>query len=162
EANRFLEELVAAIPVGVLSIDGQGIIRRINRAQELLSGVKVEAVLGQPVDSAFPELPPGPDTVQLASALRDALSGPTELDRTLQNARTRFIPELKVRSRVRMAHLAGAPGGGAVVIQEDLSRQAALEEELRRAERLSTVGVLAASVAHEVNNPLTTILGYAL
>ena len=46
-------------------------------------------------------------------------------------------------------------------IQELTQRVALLEEELMRAQRLSSVGALASSITHEFNNILTTVINYA-
>lgn len=45
--------------------------------------------------------------------------------------------------------------------QESAARRAALEEQLRHADRLATIGQLAAGVAHEMNEPLSSVLGFA-
>ena len=50
---------------------------------------------------------------------------------------------------------------GAVIIIRDLSRIRALEDSLRRADRLSMLGTLAAGLAHEIKNPLGGIKGAA-
>lgn len=46
-------------------------------------------------------------------------------------------------------------------VQELTERMARLEEELMRAQRLSSVGALASSITHEFNNILTTVINYA-
>jgi two-component system sensor histidine kinase HydH len=50
---------------------------------------------------------------------------------------------------------------GAVILIRDLSRIKDLEAQMRRAERLAAVGELAAGVAHEIRNPLSSIKGFA-
>ncbi|HEX6943341.1 MAG TPA: ATP-binding protein [Gemmatimonadaceae bacterium] len=45
--------------------------------------------------------------------------------------------------------------------QEGSARRAVLEEQLRHADRLATIGQLAAGVAHEMNEPLSSVLGFA-
>jgi PAS domain S-box-containing protein len=49
---------------------------------------------------------------------------------------------------------------GAVHLAEDISERLELENELKRADKMSEIGKLASGMAHEINNPLNSILGY--
>jgi two-component system NtrC family sensor kinase len=49
----------------------------------------------------------------------------------------------------------------AVLLLQDISRRKQLEQDLRQAEKMSAVGLLVSGVAHELNNPLAGVLGYA-
>jgi two-component system sensor histidine kinase HydH len=50
---------------------------------------------------------------------------------------------------------------GAVIVMRDLSEIKQLEEKVRRSEKLAAIGKLAAGVAHEIRNPLSSIRGFA-
>ena len=52
-------------------------------------------------------------------------------------------------------------GGSRVVTFDDITAHVKLEEQVLQQERLASLGLLAAGVAHEVNTPLTGISGYA-
>jgi PAS domain S-box-containing protein len=141
----------------ILGIDRTWRITVCNRALLELTGSTRDDVLGRDVRDFIA----GDQKQQLTTAFSAALVGQHHAAVTVMLP-TRQGPVRSVWSIAPVGR-AGQPGPieAVVAIGQDQSKIDALQHQIVRAERLATLGELAAGVVHELNNPLTSITVYA-
>jgi two-component system sensor histidine kinase PilS (NtrC family) len=134
------------VPSGLLSLGRDGVILSYNREAGRITGIPAGQAIGRPLGDVFP-----------------SLRGRAVLEETLSRLELAFERPDGQRRLLGMsaALLRGENGApqGAILIFQDLTRVAEMEEQLRRSERLGAVGQLAAGLAHEIRNPLASLSG---
>jgi two-component system sensor histidine kinase PilS (NtrC family) len=138
------ENIIHSISSGLITTGLDGRITLVNgAAQRLLERTPAE-LLGSPVHSLFLDSLPTVESQQAHGEVR--FDAPTKFRKTV---------------RVRVAALTVPERGelGYVYVFDDLTEIRRLEREVRTQDRLAAVGRLAAAIAHEIRNPLTSIAG---
>jgi two-component system, NtrC family, sensor kinase len=152
QVRRHLENLIERANALILVTDGARRVRLFNEAFCSFSGWAREAVLGRDlVDLVPPE-----DRIRLVRAMAASLRG-----QPIDHLEIGFLTADGGRAPVSVNTATLVSGDGAVegviAIGEDLRRFRELEQRFVQAEKLSSLGQLAAGVVHELNNPLTSI-----
>jgi two-component system NtrC family sensor kinase len=143
------EDTFDALAEGIAIVDAGAVVRRANTAMAALMHEAMPSAIGRQLgDALFGDARALADLLQ---AVRDGQRPPPAVRRS---------PSLGRWLRIGMAPLA-TPGAeaAAVVVVEDITEQKALESQLMQNEKLAAVGTLVSGVAHELNNPLTSIAG---
>ncbi|MEK6334990.1 MAG: ATP-binding protein [Acidobacteriota bacterium] len=147
------ERIVESIRSGVITTDLKGSIYTFNAAAEEITGYKVEDVRGHDASIFFGDM-----TRQITASMNAAATGKVsprfQADCLTPNG-------LALRLGFSIAPLFTEEGetSGMVITFQDLTDVRALEETSRRQDRLAAVGRLAASIAHEIRNPLAAMRG---
>ncbi len=162
---------------GVCIERADGSILRANRAIAASLGLRMSEILGSRRQDLYARLP----GYQLLRPLQRAASGAAHEDAGLnvRNGEFRFgEPEriiaetvfaLRLVERRRRARRAesdeqaidDSSRGHTVCVLRDVTEQRRLQDQLLQSEKLAALGELVSGVAHELNNPLTTVVGYA-
>ena len=142
------EMLLTAIPPGIIASDEDAIIRWCNPTAESILGIKATAVLSKPVESAGG---------RIAALLRETLESTVQLP-AQQWVDSTTRRSLSVQTR-RLIHQE-KPLGAVAVIQ-DLTPEESLRQKQELVDRAAFWTDLAASMSHEVRNPLVAIKTFA-
>lgn len=137
-----------ALSDGIAVLDDQGSIRRANRALAQLLSSSIPSVIGLDLEETL-----FGESAELAQLFDEVRKGEERDPLTSLSAKL---------DKVFHISAARIPGGGTaqgwvVVLVEDVTQQKALEAHLIQSEKMIAVGQLVSGVAHELNNPITSI-----
>jgi len=155
--KAYTENIIESINVAVLALDLSGRITSCNRAFEKLYETTRIQILGSPVEKLLQ-----PDVIASIKKVAgiegwEARSPINIFKMSLENrGGRRLITNL---SLIPMQDPAGGVSGSLLVL-DDISEKIQLEDQLMQAEKLSSIGLLAAGIAHEVNTPIAGISSY--
>ena len=151
--KEFNENIVESINVGILALDLEDRIESWNAQMEAMYALSRAEALGQRVQDVFQ-----PEFVEALDEFRYE-----------QGVHHLYKFRLTTRAgELRTANVAIAPllsrdfvSVGRIILVDDITERVTLETQLAQADKLSSIGLLAAGVAHEINTPLAVISSYA-
>ncbi len=147
----FSENIVESLNVGVLAVDLGGIVESWNTRMEQLFGVSRQDAVGHQLRALLPE--------ELASEI--ASRRDEEQITGIYKQRLHHQGKL-LTLNVSITPLVSKSGDriGRLLLFDDVTQRERMEEQMSQTEKLTSLGLLAAGVAHEVNTPLAVISNY--
>ncbi|MBE9532061.1 MAG: PAS domain-containing protein, partial [Proteobacteria bacterium] len=152
EKNNFLTSIMEGLPVGVLVTDDEGVISTINNAASLILEESEASLVSKRLPEIF-KTKDGEKPIELTDVSLSAKEGG---DKQV-SIKTRGKDKKTITiSATTLRNLQGERTGFLVVIR-DISEIKRLREAAQRDKRLSAMGEMAASIAHQIRNPLGSI-----
>ena len=152
ETRAMAREVIASLPVGLMVLGEKGEIRFINDAARKMAGLSEQTLEGGLAREVLGQV------MEVVERSLEAGGGLHEKEIFLEMAEAKPLP---VSLSASLITRDDGEVLGQVVIFRDLREVKSLEKELRHKETLAAIGDMAAGVAHEIRNPLSSIKGIA-
>jgi len=144
-------QILESSAVGLLLLDGERQVRAWNRALEGIYGLSRQEAIGRELGAVFP--------LHVARKIElEALAEKTQPFRLQMSRRDGSRCQLNIAVSSVESGESGQTGW--VVTFDDVTQRVEMEAQMLQQERLASLGLLAAGVAHEINTPLTGISSY--
>jgi two-component system, cell cycle sensor histidine kinase and response regulator CckA len=156
ERERWFSTTLRSMTDAVIAVDLAGHVSFMNQAAATLTGISAGDAMGRPVRDIVrlldPMLPASPLDVVLEKKMgiiieEAPLKHATSANRIISDSASPVVDD---------GHMLGA-----VMVFRDITEQKLVQKQLELADRLASLGTMAAGVAHEVNNPLAVVVANA-
>jgi two-component system sensor histidine kinase AtoS len=154
DLKSYTDNILASVKTGIVTVDLEGRVVTLNPAAEMLTGFFAGEAAGRYCTEVFRDSPViGEILMETLGSRADAPGVPLALTRRNGS----LVPV-----EFSVAPLKGGDGKdlGVVGVLRDLTVVRELQRQLERSDRLAAVGTLAAGLAHEIKNPLTSLLTF--
>ena len=153
QQEEFRRRLLESFPDLILVVDLQERYTFVSSRVRDLLGYRSEDLLGKRISESEDH------SAELAALYRDVASGKISFGSAEYSARHRDASWRTMRASASPFFDADSKLGGVIISVRDITTERKLEQQIVQSERLAAMGAMIGGVAHELNNPLTSILG---
>src|SRR5882672_1137896 len=153
QQEEFRRHLLESFPDLILVVDLKEQCTFVSSRVRDLLGYEPEDLLGKKISETEDHSP------ELAALYHDVISGLLSFGTAEYSARHRDGTWRTMRASASQLFDADAKLGGVIMSVRDITTERKLEQQIVQSERLAAMGAMIGGVAHELNNPLTSILG---
>jgi len=149
ETREYLSCLINSLPTVIIGVTEDGYVTHWNIAAERISGLDSQTALGQKISAVF-NAPPIP-IEQIRTTIAGGKAYVREALALGRGTDARYL-DLTIQP------LISPDTQGAVILVQDVTPRVRMERSLIQNEKMLSLGVMAAGLAHEINNPLAAII----
>ncbi|MBI4635483.1 MAG: PAS domain S-box protein [Candidatus Rokubacteria bacterium] len=153
DLQAFKDLIFQSVGTGLIALDRDHTITALNRGAEEISGLPAQQAVGRPWSALFGNAVP---LASIEAAITDNPRAAVRHEAVLRRADGSAIP---VRFTFSLLRSGDGDRLGLIGACEDLSTFREMEARMRQADRLATLGRMAANIAHEIRNPLASLTG---
>ncbi len=145
----YLTSIINSMPSVLIGVDVEGLVTHWNKEAEKITGIAAGDARGRSLLEVYPDLEGEMDNVKMAIS-----SGEIQKDLKV----VRYINDDIYYKDITVYPIRSGDVSGAVIREDDVTERKKLEDIIVQAEKMTSLGGLAAGMAHEINTPLTVII----